>query len=66
LGPLLYLNDPDQYTVAYGLQQFMAKNGSQWSLLMAGSTLFIVPVVIVFFSAQKSFIQGIATTGGRN
>jgi len=66
LGPLIYLNDPDQYTVAYGLQQFMAKNGSQWSLLMAGSTLFIIPVVIVFFSAQKSFIQGIATTGGRN
>lgn len=66
LGPLIYLNDPDQYTVAYGLQQFMAKNGSQWALLMAGSTLFIIPVVIVFFSAQKSFIQGIATTGGRN
>ncbi len=66
LGPLIYLNDPDQYTVAYGLQQFMAKNNTQWSLLMAGSTLFIIPVVIVFFSAQKSFIQGIATTGGRN
>jgi multiple sugar transport system permease protein len=66
LGPLIYLNDPSQYTVAYGLQQFMAKNGSQWALLMAGSTIFIVPVVIVFFSAQKSFIQGIATTGGRN
>ncbi|RYG23443.1 carbohydrate ABC transporter permease, partial [bacterium] len=66
LGPLIYLNDPHQYTVAYGLQQFMAKNGSQWALLMAGSTLFIIPVVIVFFSAQKSFIQGIATTGGRN
>ena len=66
LGPLIYLNDPSQYTVAYGLQQFMAKNGSQWALLMAGSTLFVVPVVVVFFSAQKSFIQGIATTGGRN
>ncbi len=66
LGPLIYLNDPDKYTVAYGLQQFLAKNGPQWMLLMAGSTLFIIPVVIVFFSAQKSFIQGIATTGGRN
>ncbi len=66
LGPLIYLNDPSQYTVAYGLQQFMAKNGTQWTLLMAGSTLFVIPVVVVFFSAQKSFIQGIATTGGRN
>lgn len=66
LGPLIYLNDPKLYTVAYGLEQFKAKNGSQWALLMAGSTLFIIPVVIVFFSAQKSFVQGIATTGGRN
>lgn len=66
LGPLIYLNDPNQYTVAYGLQQFQSKNGGQWILLMAGATLFVVPVVIVFFAAQKSFIQGIATTGGRN
>ena len=66
LGPLLYLNDPNQYTVAYGLQQFQSKNGGQWILLMAGATLFVVPVVIVFFLAQKSFVQGIATTGGRN
>ncbi|CAN5572699.1 carbohydrate ABC transporter permease [soil metagenome] len=66
LGPLIYLNDPNQYTVAYGLQQFQSKNGGQWILLMAGATLFVIPVVVVFFVAQKSFIQGIATTGGRN
>ena len=66
LGPLIYLNDPDRYTVAYGLQQFQSKNGGQWILLMAGATLFVIPVVIVFFTAQRSFIQGIATTGGRN
>lgn len=66
LGPLLYLNDPNQYTVAYGLQQFQSKNGGEWILLMAGATLFVIPVVIVFFTAQKSFVQGIATTGGRN
>lgn len=66
LGPLIYLNDPNQYTVAYGLQQFQSKNGGQWILLMAGATLFVIPVVIIFFAAQKSFVQGIATTGGRN
>jgi multiple sugar transport system permease protein len=66
LGPLLYLNDPQKYTVAYGLQQFMSKTGGQWTLLMAASTLFALPVIVLFFFAQKTFIQGIATTGGRN
>ncbi|AIE85487.1 sugar ABC transporter permease [Fimbriimonas ginsengisoli Gsoil 348] len=66
LGPLLYLNDPQKYTVAYGLQQFMSKNGGQWTLLMAAATLFTLPVVVIFFFAQRTFIQGIATTGGRN
>ena len=66
LGPLLYLNDPQKYTVAYGLQQFMSKNGGQWTLLMAAATLFTLPIIILFFFAQKTFIQGVATTGGRN
>lgn len=65
LGPLIYLNNPDQYTVAYGLQQFMSRNGGQWTLLMAGATLFMLPVALVFFFSQKTFIQGIATTGGK-
>lgn len=66
LGPLLYLNDPQKYTVAYGLQQFMSKNGGQWTLLMAAATLFTLPVVVLFFFAQKTFIQGVATTGGKS
>jgi len=65
LGPLLYLNKPSEYTVAYGLQQFMSKNGGQWSLLMAGATIFTLPMVVLFFFAQKTFIQGIATTGAK-
>jgi multiple sugar transport system permease protein len=65
LGPLLYLNNQKQYTVAYGLQQFMSKNGGQWSLLMAGAAIFTVPIIILFFFAQKTFIQGIATTGAK-
>jgi multiple sugar transport system permease protein len=66
LGPLLYLNDPQKYTVAYGLQQFLSRNGGQWTMLMAASTLFVLPIFIVFLLAQKTFIQGIATTGGKN
>jgi len=62
-GPLLYINDPSKYTVAYGLQQFMSSFGGQWAELMAGACIFTVPIVILFFLAQKTFIQGIATTG---
>ncbi len=65
LGPLLYLNKPSLYTVAYGLQQFMSKNGGQWTLLMAGATIFTLPMVILFFFAQRTFIEGIATTGAK-
>jgi len=65
-GPLLYINDPSKYTVAYGLQQFVSRNGGQYLLLMAASTLFVVPVLLVFILAQRTFIEGIATTGGKN
>lgn len=62
-GPLLYLNDPSRYTLAYGLQQFLAYHGAQWAQLMAASTLFTVPILLLFFLTQRVFIEGIATTG---
>lgn len=65
-GPLLYINEPRKYTLAYGLQQFLSQYGTKWAQLMAGTTLFTVPIIILFFFAQKTFIQGIATTGGKN
>lgn len=65
-GPLLYLNDPGKYTLAYGLQQFMAGiYGGKWAELMAASALFTLPAILLFFFAQRTFIQGIATTGGK-
>jgi multiple sugar transport system permease protein len=66
-GPLLYLNDPSKYTLAYGLQQFMASfYGGKWPQLMAGATLFTLPIVLLFFFAQKTFVRGIATSGSKN
>jgi multiple sugar transport system permease protein len=65
-GPLLYVNDASRYTLAYGLQQFLGVHGSEWSQLMAASTLFTLPIIVLFFCAQRVFIQGIATTGGKN
>lgn len=64
-GPLLYLNDPNRYTLAYGLQQFLSSYGGRWAQLMAGATLFTLPIILLFFLAQKTFIQGIATTGSK-
>ena len=63
LGPLLYLQSPDSYTVAVGLQVFLTQHSADWGLLMAASTMIVIPVITVFFFAQKQFIQGIVLTG---
>jgi len=64
LGPLVYLQHQDQYTLALGLQTFQSQQGgTEFHYLMAASVLIIAPVIILFFFAQKTFIQGIATTG---
>ena len=65
-GPLLYINNPARYTLAYGLQQLLGTHGGEWASLMADSTIFILPVMVLFFFTQKTFVQGIATTGGKN
>jgi multiple sugar transport system permease protein len=63
LGPLIFLNDGSKYTLAVGLAAFRGQNRTQWDLMMAAATVVTMPIVIVFFFAQKQFIQGIALTG---
>ena len=64
LGPLLFFQRPEQYTLALGLQAYQsAQGGTDWNLLMAASMLVMLPVIILFFLRKKTFIQGIATTG---
>jgi multiple sugar transport system permease protein len=63
LEPLIYLNDLQKMTIAVGLQFFKGDHASDWNLLMAASTAAVIPIVVVFFFAQKLFIQGIALTG---
>lgn len=64
LGPLIFLTEPGTFTMALGLQQYQSQHGgSEWQLLMAATLLLVLPVVALFFFAQRSFIQGIATTG---
>lgn len=55
--------DPEKYTLSLGLQAFQRVEGSQWSLLMAASTMITVPVIVIFFLAQRHFIRGVALTG---
>jgi multiple sugar transport system permease protein len=64
MGPLIYLTDQRSYTLAYGLQAYQSQHGgTQWHLLMAAATVVVAPVILVFFLAQRTFIQGITVTG---
>lgn len=66
LGPLIYLNSQEKFTIAVGLAGFSGAYTGQWSLLMAGATLALLPVLGVFAFGQRYFIQGIAFTGGKS
>ncbi len=62
-GPLIYLNDPNKWTLSIGLKQYIRENTVAWGQLMAASTLFTLPIVILYFFVQKKFIEGISITG---
>lgn len=64
LGPLLYIHDEEMYTLQIGLQVFQNQSTTQWNYLMAGSTLVLLPTVVLFFFAQKYFIEGMDLSGG--
>lgn len=67
LKPLIYLRDPLLYTLPRGLKtisdQFGESGEQKWELVLAGSVITTLPMVIVFFIAQRYFTQGIATSG---
>ncbi|WP_020621234.1 carbohydrate ABC transporter permease [Paenibacillus daejeonensis] len=65
LGPLVYLTDSKLYTMNLGMYFFMGgiNEAPQWNYLMAMSTLVALPVIILFFAAQRYFIEGITFTG---
>lgn len=63
-GPLIYLNDAEQYTVQLGLRTFVDSTGkSDWSALFAMSVVALLPVLLFFVLFQRLLIEGIATTG---
>lgn len=64
LGPLLYITEESMYTLQIGLQSFSNQSTTQWNYLMAGATLVLIPSILLFFFAQKYFIEGMDLTGG--
>lgn len=63
LLPLIYLQSQENFTLALGLRLFQGEASTSWHLLMAASLLTMLPVLILFFAAQKYFMQGIVFTG---
>lgn len=62
-GPLIFLNSPDLQTLPVALKLFQGEFFSQVTVLMAGATVSIIPVILVYFSAQRYFLRGIVLTG---
>ena len=63
LMPLIYLQNQNNFTLALGLRMFQGEAATSWHLLMAASLLTMLPVLVLFFTAQRYFMQGIVFTG---
>ena len=63
LDPLIYLRSQDLYTIALGLNLFLGQYVTVVNQLMAVSILALVPILVIFFFAQKMFVQGVSLTG---
>lgn len=63
LGPLIYLRSTEKYTMALGLQLFAGQNVTVYNQMMAVSVIALAPIVLVFFLAQRHFIEGVSLSG---
>ena len=63
-GPRIYASEnPSAWTLSYGLQTFKSAHHTNWNLTMAATVLVMAPVIVLFFLAQKAFIEGVTLTG---
>ena len=63
MGPLVYINSPEHMPVAYAVQLYQGQRGGEPGLLMAFATMAMLPVLALFFFAQKYFIEGVTLSG---
>ena len=62
-GPLIYLTSPEQMPMAYGLQLYQQDHAGEPGLMMAASTMVVLPIVVLFFFSQRYFIEGVSLSG---
>ena len=62
-GPLIYLSSSNQYPLSLGLFAFKGQHATEWDLLMAASTVTTAPLIVLFFFAQRHFLDGVTLTG---
>jgi len=63
MGPLIYLNSTRLKTIQLGIRMFISQYGADYAWIMAASVCSLIPVVIVFLSCQKFFVEGVAASG---
>ncbi|HXT37435.1 MAG TPA: carbohydrate ABC transporter permease [Chloroflexota bacterium] len=63
LNPLIYISNPDRFTLSLGLLGYFSQHGASWGPLTAAAAMFTIPTAVIFLLAQRTFIQGIATSG---
>lgn len=62
-GPLIYISSPEKMTLSYALQLYQQQHGGEPGLLMAASTLVVLPIIVLFFFTQRYFIEGVSFSG---
>jgi multiple sugar transport system permease protein len=63
MGPLIYLHTMEKRTIAVGLRTFVGMEGTDWNYLMAAAVATTIPILILFFSAQRYFVKGVVMSG---
>ena len=63
LWPLIVINRTNSMTLPLGLAMFQSAHSTEWTLLMAGNVMSLIPMLIIFFGAQRYFIRSVAATG---
>ena len=63
MGPLLYLSSNDKFTLPLGLYWYQGRYGNFWHLVMAASTVSVLPLIVLFFVAQDQFVRGVSFSG---
>ena len=59
LGPLIYLDSVDKYTLPVGIATFRSAHGTQWGLVFAASLIAVAPVIVVYVTLQRYFVRGL-------